>query len=244
MKNYHPHFLSKPLITIGLAFTIGFSLHSVLAGDDLITNPGFEATESAPWEWYTSHGADAQGTLDSTLGHGGKASFKITKAGETEPDVYGALRQTIKVEPDTTYRVSVWVKGENVGMSSLMIGKDWTTRVTVPQGSYDWVQFSKEYTTKSEETEIPVVIVVEGQTDGLWIDDVQVIKADQKSSAVRVYEPVVTSGVPTQAKFYPLFLDTPFGHRPAVHFVSKTNPPFAAEIRLGGNAGIFFLTVM
>lgn len=148
---------------------------------NLVNNAGFEDTTLAPWEWYVENGADTVGEIDRETRHLGHASFRMSKESPSEPQVYGALRQTIKnVAPGTTYQVRAWVKGEDAEGCVMIVGEKWEAREKVPSGTTGWTEIAKEYTTGPEETELQVVFIADKPTRNLWVDDVSVVPSSAK----------------------------------------------------------------
>jgi len=120
-------------------------------------------------------GAKADGGIDTAVFHSGKASFRITNASAQKPNSFGMLAQNLTVKPNTRYDFSAWVKGKNVGIAWLGGGPDWSLRVRFEAGTFDWRKYSGSFTTKANETTFNLIVAVESMTDGLWLDDVEVV---------------------------------------------------------------------
>lgn len=110
------------------------------------------------------------------VSHTGDYSVKIANASSMRPQVYINVRQTLAVEPSTTYRFSAWVKGENARNVWFPGGPGWSQRTPFPNGTYDWVEVTTEYTTGPNETSFNLVLLSEN-TGTVYIDDLSVTKA-------------------------------------------------------------------
>lgn len=104
----------KRFLILTLTIFCLFSGVSYAEGANLVQNPGFEDSDSPSfWNqyiWESSEGA-ANISISSDVHHSGNNCAKIVnnKANDTR------LKQTIAVEPSTVYKISGWVKTENVG---------------------------------------------------------------------------------------------------------------------------------
>ena len=108
-------------------------------GDNLLINGDFEAAEIAPWDnlWGSN-------TVSFVAGRDSAQAIKVT-AGE-----WTHVRQSVAVEPNTDYVLTVW--GKDVTATTLLIkdGND-TTNVaqTGLQGGSDWAKTTLEFNSGS-----------------------------------------------------------------------------------------------
>lgn len=164
-----------------LAFFVALSgIRSARAGS--LDNSGFENGEDS-WRWYVNGKAEAWGevqkeTKESGKAHGGESMFHIQNQSETTPDVYGALSREIDVKPQTKYSISVWYRAEGACAAALVVGKSWQTRAYFKEIDGDWREAIVEYTTGEKEESFPIIILTDGLTENLWIDDLSV-EADE-----------------------------------------------------------------
>ena len=157
---------------------------STAFAENLIDNGGFE-TGLPPWTWQVSMEADATGHPDETVAHTGQRSFFLSNRSNMASHVYGHLFQRVAgLKPCRKYRISAWFKGKGVakggertaGRASFGGGghrkRRWSVRKKLPKGDFDWTQFSVEFTTYEDEDRFQLIVILEGQTEKLWVDDV------------------------------------------------------------------------
>lgn len=150
-------------------------------GIDLVVNGGFEQgeTNGVPdgWTWGSSSPkANATMELSTDHPHSGEYCVKFTADQPVEPQVYGTFHQTIPCEPMTEYIVSLWVRAVDHGGNCWYGGgAGWQWRNPLPHGKYDWQPLMGWYRTGPDETQLPIMINLEGRAEAIWIDDVQVV---------------------------------------------------------------------
>ncbi|WP_290056642.1 chitinase [Amycolatopsis solani] len=94
---------------------------------NLLTNPGFEAGSLSGW---TCSGA----TTVSTPVHGGSYALAATPVGAD----YAQCSQTVSVQPNTTYTVSAWVRGNPVYLGITGGASTWSGN----SGAYNQLQLT------------------------------------------------------------------------------------------------------
>lgn len=167
-----------------LAVAAAVLIASACSAENLIENGGFE-TGLSQWTWKLSHDAKATGRLDETVSHTGERSFFLSNESNMGPHVYGHLFQHVEgLKPCRKYRISAWFKGEGVAKGSERSGarasfgggghpkRGWSVRNKLPRGDFDWTQSSVEFTTYEDEDRFQLIVILEGQTEKLWVDDV------------------------------------------------------------------------
>jgi hypothetical protein len=148
-------------------------------GKNLVANGGFEQAGDG-WA-FTAMGANAAGQVANDQAHTGKSSYRLSNQSALAPNIFGRVFQTVaRLEPFTTYRISCWVKGKDVGIAWIGGGPGWYLRKPFPQGTYDWKPVSVEYTTDGNPPSFELMILLESPTAALWVDDVkmQAVRAD------------------------------------------------------------------
>ncbi len=116
--------------------------------------------------------------------HQGQYALNLTFNAETEPNKFYLAKQNISVEPNTNYVIQLWAKGDSVEKAWFGGGPGWGLRSTLA-GTYDWKEFSVNYKTGASQTTFEFLILVEGKTTNLWIDDVSMVKQGTDSNLVR-----------------------------------------------------------
>lgn len=117
--------------------------------------------------------ADVTFSYDTQYVQEGSRSVKITNHTPKSPNVYGTIWQRIPVKPDTEYIISLWVKGDNV--NNAWFGT-FTSRRSIPGGTYDWQQVTHTYKSGAAETAIDLRILSENVTDALYMDNISMVE--------------------------------------------------------------------
>ena len=158
------------------------------------------------WAPSESGGVQAESELDQAVYHGGAASLHISNASSYGPHVFYNLSQWLTVEPNTTYEVSAWVKGNGVQNAWIGGGSGWGDRLLVPHGTYGWQQITAQFTTGPNDNSYPFLILSEDVTPDLWIDDISFVKVGTSTNLLRNgdFEEI---GAPNPAKGYRISTD-------------------------------------
>lgn len=144
---------------------------------NLLPNPSFEhITGGVPdgWRW------DPRNT-DATCqvvegGHSGARCVKITNGTRFGAHVYGLLRiaSDLEVKPGVDYTLSFYCRNDSpTGTLWVGGGQGWRIRVPVVDTGGVWRRVTRTFRTLEDETVIPVMILTESPTAGVYIDDVQ-----------------------------------------------------------------------
>ncbi|MCP3805469.1 glycoside hydrolase family 18 protein [Allokutzneria sp. A3M-2-11 16] len=112
------------------------------AAANLLSNPGFETGNLAGWSC-------AGGEVTATARSGNHA-LSATPAGQDQ----ARCTQTVRVQPNSTYKLSAWVKGGLVYLGAGGAGMTGTSTWT--PGGADWTQLSLSFTTGATTTSVGV----------------------------------------------------------------------------------------
>ncbi|MEP6945221.1 MAG: tetratricopeptide repeat protein [Acidobacteriota bacterium] len=138
------------------------------AKPETVTNPGFERPLGNPddtkfgWRVYHNEGKLDIG-IDAAVHHEGAKSARFVFKRYNKPTLY-AMSQNIVVEPGKSYRLTFWVRTENLlsgGMPQLQIAnavddKLITTSPAFTSGTNDWKLISIEFTAPSDCTGVVI----------------------------------------------------------------------------------------
>lgn len=138
------------------------------AAPEAVTNAGFERplgnAENTKFGWrVTRTDSKVDVAIDASVKHEGSKSARITFKRYLKPDLY-TLGQNIVVEPGRSYRLSFWVRTENLhsgGMPQLQVvnGNDdqlITNSPAIASGTNDWRQIVVEITAPDNCTGIVI----------------------------------------------------------------------------------------
>jgi hypothetical protein len=169
-----------------IAITLALVLIPIIAHaqttQPTITNAGFEQGANG-WGWITSAAATYE--IDKSTKFAGQQSLRITSSSNFQPDRYCRMSQTIGgLHENTAYRVGCWVKAKDAGIAWLGGGPGWTWRVPFPRGSFNWQHIESEYVTHAGETSLEIMVVVESETESLWLDDFSIVEDRDRTSAL------------------------------------------------------------
>lgn len=134
------------------------------------------SSDSFDW-WQEGTSSDDVQLRSSTDAHGGRYSLSVHSTVPQAASVASQLEQSYKMTPGSTYTISFWAKSENAGDGAVEIrpGRDWDPVVAIPGGTYDWTQFSMEYTMPSGSRTSKLRVVVHGPTENTLIDSLSVV---------------------------------------------------------------------
>ncbi|EIP99952.1 beta-galactosidase [Opitutaceae bacterium TAV1] len=214
-----------------------------LGSSNPVSNPGFEAGTLQHWSWGVNKGAQAAATADRTESHSGNYSLKLTNSSHYAPHVYGILRQRIRnLKPHSRYTLSAWVKATDADRGWIGGGPGWKVRFRYPSGTYDWQRITTTIETGDSDS-FDLVIVTEGPTKALWVDDISIQEtiSDKQADRARLFVPSVNEGIPPGTRFYPVFPASPDLSPPLVKIRSEEQPVFGADIAMTSSPrGLFF----
>jgi hypothetical protein len=156
---------------------------------------GLAATEKAADPSFEETGAIFK---DTAIKHGGGASVRIESEATTDI-VY--FDQLIPVEPNTTYKVSFWVRGEDIilnpgdGAGAISVASwgpledfwgnqvDTWKRLEVRDGTFDWQLVEYTVETGDAAEQLKVSMQLRRATGKVWYDDLEVIRVGEAGAA-------------------------------------------------------------
>lgn len=224
--------------------TIIFAAIKANASENYVINGTFENDDMKPWIWSVAGEAEATGSIVKVEKHSGSQSLLITNASAFMPQVYGSLRQRVEgLKPNTKYRVSLWIKGEQVSKCFVATGEKWDNRLQLPPGTYDWQEINLECTT-GDRTWENLIILTAGVTNSLWIDDIEVTEASQPIGKLKVFPSTVTGEISQSTAFYPIYALQQPQEAPVLRLASPDAPLLQAFLRMSWNDARFFFLLM
>lgn len=167
-------------------------------GTNLVMNGGFEDMEKGiPSGW--SIPLDIC-SLESGTTHSGKLSLKYAR---TDKNDYRLVYQRLPCEPGKLYKVTVWVKGENVKGEQTDQGAgfciEWSdsegnwlggTYPNCISGTFSWREISTYVRIPKEASRAHITLYMRRGTTGVaWFDDVEVLRVAPPLLTVRVISP-------------------------------------------------------
>lgn len=151
------------------------------------TGPNRVIVPSEAWTVWSSSktgGVQADITIDRETFYSGKSSLLIDNKTPMTRNVYATVSQRVAVTPNTTYRISAWVKGEGAKNVWFPGGLNWNKRVQVPAGTYDWTKVTLEYTTAPGETVMPFIILSEN-AGKVWFDELSMTEVGSDQNLLK-----------------------------------------------------------
>lgn len=157
---------------------------------NLLVNPGFEQTAAnsawtggiaaADWTRYVFSGTPAF-AVDSSVAHTGGKSVKIEAGYTARGTIFQQINSVVKGK---TYKISGWMKTENVSNKALVrfqIGRTSGGNVLVnmaeAKGTTDWTYFEQKTTIPDNATTpswLKIEAFLENSTGKVWFDDFEV----------------------------------------------------------------------
>lgn len=170
----------KTAIALMITFLLAFATPAWAEAANLAANPGFEEFEgNDPYFWTSSSWQnDGAFALDTSQAHTGKASALIINDKATD----ARFKQEIKVKSNTYYRLSCWIKTENVGSEALGANISIDGLLAVSQDvkgtSGDWTYVELYGKSESDQESFVLTLGLGGysnlNTGRAWFDDVAV----------------------------------------------------------------------
>lgn len=124
--------------------------------------------------------------LDKETVHSGNAALRLysnlIEGTDSYVDFYVDIEKAAVLEKDKTYRINLWVKGENVGIVNFMT--DWDSKacpmgvMRSPDSTYDWKEILYDYTAEYDSTVTALRWRIYGSIESLWIDDISIYELD------------------------------------------------------------------
>ncbi len=153
-----------------LALVVGPVLHA----RNLLNNPSFEGADGeriADWRWVGGPG-NATCTVDGDSARSGDTGLCLKNPTGRKPHVYGTLFQTVSVRPNTRYTLSCYVRTAAGGDAWIGGGRKWEHRFAFPKRTDGWQRVVGSFNTASGDAQFTVRILIESETDGIWVDDI------------------------------------------------------------------------
>lgn len=183
--------MSKKLFKVCLILLISiqfiFSSPVFAESENLVKNPGFEeGNDESVYFWQTHCWEKAEGVteffIDESVYHSGGKSACIVNHSEND----SRYMQPIKVKGDTYYRLSCWVKTENVGTktkgANISIEGSLDTSRDIRETSDNWEYLELYGKTSPNQETFTLTIGLGGygntNTGKIWIDDVEVVELE------------------------------------------------------------------
>ena len=160
-------------------------------------NGGFESGDgTAPDEWYFDNSGANDGRRNEWVTespHSGKKCVKTMVPAGGEASWIAVRQRGLGVLPGRKYRLTAWVKGQDVvGRSGWYVhvaNPETTQKVSVLQdagdGTFDWKQVTIEFTTPMDAISLDHGTVLAG-SGTVWFDDVKLECLDADAAAVKV----------------------------------------------------------
>jgi Carbohydrate binding domain len=147
-----------------------------------LQNGGFEQFQGDRFAAFETQDEPGRKTfVDTSVVHSGKASLRIENFGDTKAGI-ARVAQQIRVTPNRCYRVSAWVKTEDVEPASLFSIKAYTPdgrdlspfEPPAPAPTSGWRQVTTAFNSwYADHIELNFG-VFEGVKGKVWVDDVQI----------------------------------------------------------------------
>ncbi|MBU0611798.1 MAG: hypothetical protein KKI08_28235, partial [Armatimonadetes bacterium] len=147
------------------------------ADQQLVPNPGFEDVQDGqPTGW----GVGADWTRDTTVHRNGAAAMHVSIPGDKKRNS-GSLGVEVAVQPNTSYRASLWLRTAGSAPSMYVVQMDagGATRPEFPQKCIshankqsDWFELGHSFVTAPFCRKVRVYTNIWDQTGEAWVDDV------------------------------------------------------------------------
>lgn len=176
----------KFLFVLAIIFQIVLVPSTFADGDNLVKNPGFEDTDGNDahfwlFDCYTGDFSSTLHSIDTAVGYEGKSAF-IQNNREDD----SRYKQVISTEGNSYYRMSCWVKTENVGTemkgANLSVEGSVETSRDIRGTSENWEYLELYGKTAANQDRFTLTVGLGGygniNTGKAWFDNVEVVKLD------------------------------------------------------------------
>ena len=188
----------KTAAALIIAFLLSFATPAYAESTNLAANPGFEEFDGGdPYFWTSgSWQNDGAFALDTAQAHSGKSSALIINDKATD----ARFKQEIKIKSNTYYRLSCWIKTENVGMeakgANISIDGLLAASQDIKGTSEDWTYVELYGKSGSDQKSFTLTLGLGGysslNTGKAWFDDVAVEELDGEpaiGNVVNLFKP-------------------------------------------------------
>ena len=159
-------------------------------GDNLVTNESFEqvAADGLPSGWRRRHySGTAEHRVDETVARSGDRSLMLEGTGRGADT---SVHIDLEVEPNTTYRLSGWIKTENVrgAMGALLNLHTTEFRTSAVSGTSDWTEVELVFNSGNlTRVSLNCLLGGWGQSSGrAWFDDIRLSPLVPEDSGAEV----------------------------------------------------------
>ena len=135
--------------------------------------------------WTNRKSGDTKGkfVVSDEASASGTHSLKVASTDSSNDKSYRQLFQTVTVKPNTKYEFGCVAKGDKVGI--VKIYKDWKQDIGFSlSASDDWKTYKTQYITGEEEESVTLRLVVESDTENLYIDDIYLREVENDKNLV------------------------------------------------------------
>jgi len=127
------------------------------------------------WQPATENALQTIFRRDTSVAHSGGGSLLVGNLSNASAGTGGTIAETVSTKPNTTYRISLWVKGSNASKVTVVVGNNGPALETLPAGTYGWKKVTLSYTTAGAENTMPISVRGQAITGSTWLDDVGVV---------------------------------------------------------------------
>ena len=201
--------MNKRMMTaLSCTLLVSFLAAMPTSAANRLTNGSFEKWEKgmpSGWTWWRRDGVPPERDNPTPVGikaaddeaYTGDRCIRMWKRSPAEPNRFGMLYQDVKGLPaGATLHFRARIKGKGVGGNMWC---PWKHTANGPEGDFNWRQMKGTVHLGQDETELRFKIVITGRTEGLWVDDLQLIVAGEgfdataKSAKAETGQKVISS---------------------------------------------------
>lgn len=168
--------MSRPMVAVlAVACLNGPALAQEPIARNLVRNSSFEdLIAGTPIGWRLEPGAaGAEWSVSEGSARSGLRCVKVVNHAARSPHVFGRLVTDVALEPGEAYTLSCYVKSADPGVAWLGTGKDWQFRYSA-EPSPEWTRIVGTFV--ADAGSLQVMFVSESPTEGILIDDVQLVR--------------------------------------------------------------------
>ncbi|HEX2948846.1 MAG TPA: beta-galactosidase [Armatimonadota bacterium] len=128
----------------------------------------------AGWNWKLNNNPDAAVRITDASVHSGRHAICLVNNTPIAPHTFGVLTSAkpVMLQADKPYVLSAWVKTSKDCAAWIGGGSNWQFRCHIPTTGGVWKQISLPFTPGAADMKFTVMLLTEGPTDGIYLDDV------------------------------------------------------------------------
>lgn len=137
---------------------------------------------------------EAAAYFDSTIKYSGDYSLKMTHGSNNVE--YRVSIEMERMKPDTDYKISFMLKGENVNSLMLTVTNqsNWWRLDNLFGKNFEWTPVELEFNYPSTQHYAYAVFIISAEVEGIWIDDLKIYQKGENGQFTEIENSIANGG--------------------------------------------------